>query len=195
MRNPASPSKPRFLSLAARIWYWRERHAMLDRFARPNFHPIRTVLAICIFLITLFPRALFSQQSSSPRGATPIWPMHDSSPAHGLPDAMPNMRKGAAICGTGNSMAPKLTCAKPCSYTRGMRKRWSCWDNCWQPATGPRMPSACVLKLPAWIRILFPPTSVWRMFPANYASGAIHWSLRITPSSLIPCKTCTATFI
>lgn len=88
MRNPASPSKPRFLSLAARIWYWRERHAMLDRFARPNFHLILTVLAICIFLVALFPGALFSQQSSSPRGAAPIWPMHDSSPAHGLPDAV-----------------------------------------------------------------------------------------------------------
>jgi len=88
MRNPASPCKPRFVPLAGRTWRSRERHVMLDFCARPNISPIRNSLVICILLFALSPRALFSQQNSSSSGATPGWPLHNSAPLHGLPDAV-----------------------------------------------------------------------------------------------------------
>jgi tetratricopeptide (TPR) repeat protein len=60
---------------------------MLRLRCRPNASPIRNKLAICIILFAFFPKALPSQQSSSSSGATPGWPMHNSAPLHGLPDA------------------------------------------------------------------------------------------------------------
>jgi tetratricopeptide (TPR) repeat protein len=49
---------------------------------------IRNHLAICIFLFSLTACALPAQQSTSSSGATPGWPLHDSAPLHGLPDAV-----------------------------------------------------------------------------------------------------------
>ena len=53
-----------------------------------NTSPMRNALAICILLFAVFPIALPAQQSSSSSGATPGWPMHNSAPLHGLPDAV-----------------------------------------------------------------------------------------------------------
>jgi len=144
------------------------RCSVLRLRCRPNASPMRNALAICILVFAVFPKALPSQQSSSTSGATPGWPMHNSAPLHGLPDAvgqMPqtapqkngscllwvvaeapgntvsaatlqipgkrtaNTKKVAAIYETGNSKAPKITCAKRFSCTRAMRKLWSCWAN------------------------------------------------------------------
>jgi TolA-binding protein len=88
MRNPASPCKPRFTPLTARTWYSRGRRAVWGLRARPNAGLIQNPLAICIVLFALFPSAFPSQQSSSSSGATPGWPMHNSAPVHGLPDAV-----------------------------------------------------------------------------------------------------------
>jgi tetratricopeptide (TPR) repeat protein len=49
---------------------------------------IRRALALCILLFSLPACALPAQQSSSSSGATPGWPMHNSAPLHGLPDAV-----------------------------------------------------------------------------------------------------------
>jgi tetratricopeptide (TPR) repeat protein len=61
---------------------------MVEVRARPKASPIRNALAICIFLLALSPVAVLSQQDGSSSGATPGWPMHNSAPMHGLPDAM-----------------------------------------------------------------------------------------------------------
>jgi tetratricopeptide (TPR) repeat protein len=74
MRTAAAPSRPRSDPPEIRI---------LVRYCR-----IRAPLAICISLFSLLACSLPAQQSSSSSGATPGWPMHDSSPQHGLPDAV-----------------------------------------------------------------------------------------------------------
>jgi tetratricopeptide (TPR) repeat protein len=61
---------------------------MLELRAQPNASLIRNALVICTLLFALSPSALLSQQSSSSSGATPGWPMHNTAPVHGLPDAM-----------------------------------------------------------------------------------------------------------
>jgi len=78
-----------------------------------------------------------------------------------------NTKKVAADLRDRNSKAPKITCAKRFSCTHAMRKPWSCWpiDGCAQPRRGSHR--HMYSWLPAWIRILFRPTSVWRTFPAN----------------------------
>jgi tetratricopeptide (TPR) repeat protein len=88
MRNPADPSISRFAAGAAETWHSSESRAMLKLRCHPKANPIRNALAICILLFALFPGALPSQQSSSSSGATPGWPMHNSAPLHGLPDAV-----------------------------------------------------------------------------------------------------------
>jgi tetratricopeptide (TPR) repeat protein len=68
-------------------------HSTVRR-AQPNFRGalhacrVRNTFAVCVFLFSLPACALPAQQSSSSSGATPGWPMHDSAPRHGLPDAV-----------------------------------------------------------------------------------------------------------
>jgi tetratricopeptide (TPR) repeat protein len=64
------------------------RSALPDLRMVTKARQIRDTLAVCVFLFSLPACALPAQQSSSSSGATPGWPMHDSSPQHGLPDAV-----------------------------------------------------------------------------------------------------------
>jgi tetratricopeptide (TPR) repeat protein len=74
MRTAAAPSTHRGAQPEFRAALWAGR--------------IRDRLAICIFLFSLTTCALSAQQSDSSSGATPGWPMHNSAPLHGLPDAV-----------------------------------------------------------------------------------------------------------
>jgi tetratricopeptide (TPR) repeat protein len=49
---------------------------------------IRNALAIYFSLFAFSPQPLHAQQDGSSSGAAPGWPMHNSAPSHGLPDAM-----------------------------------------------------------------------------------------------------------
>jgi tetratricopeptide (TPR) repeat protein len=88
MRGPSNPSTLRFASCTAGDQQFTERHAVLASRVSPKAGPIRNVLAISIFLFALFPQPVPSQQSSSSSGAAPGWPLHNSAPVHGLPDAV-----------------------------------------------------------------------------------------------------------
>jgi tetratricopeptide (TPR) repeat protein len=74
MRTVAAPSAPQSAPREFRVLVKESR--------------IRDPLAICIFLFCLLACALPAQQDSSSSGATPGWPLHDSAPRHGLPDAV-----------------------------------------------------------------------------------------------------------
>jgi len=88
MRTAAASSAPWSARCPAGPW-----HSMI-RCALPAFRVvlkagrIRDTLAICILLFSLPARALPAQQGSSSSGDTPGWPMHNSAPLHGLPDAV-----------------------------------------------------------------------------------------------------------
>jgi len=88
MRSPANSSALRVVPRADGAWHSGTRRAMLDLRPRPHASLIRNALAICIFLLALFPRSLHSQQGGSSSHAAPGWPLHNSAPSHGLPDAM-----------------------------------------------------------------------------------------------------------
>ena len=88
MRGPSNPSTLPFASRTAGNQQSTERHAVLEFRVPRKAGPIRHFLAICIFLCVFSSPAIPSQQGSSSSGATPGWPMHNSAPVHGLPDAV-----------------------------------------------------------------------------------------------------------
>jgi len=85
------PSNPYALPVASRITgtlQSPERHAMLEFRVPPKTGPIRYALVFYIFLLALSPYPVSAQQASSSGSATLGWPMHNSAPLHGLPDAV-----------------------------------------------------------------------------------------------------------
>ena len=88
MQGPSNPSARRFALLITRTWQSADSHAVLEIRVSPKAGPIRYALAICIFLLVLSPGPARSQQATSAGSATPGWPMHNSAPVHGLPDAV-----------------------------------------------------------------------------------------------------------
>jgi len=97
--NPAAPFNPWFPAGRAENRHSGGRCAMrclrVKASLPANASPMRNALAICILLFAVFPIALPAQQSSSSSGATPGWPMHNSAPLHGLPDAVGQMPQTA----------------------------------------------------------------------------------------------------
>jgi tetratricopeptide (TPR) repeat protein len=86
-----NPVNPRAMRLARRIVGTMAFCAMrlkLEYRRLLNGKLILNILAICSFLFVVSPQLLSGQQSGSSGGATPGWPLHDSAPTHGLPDAM-----------------------------------------------------------------------------------------------------------
>jgi tetratricopeptide (TPR) repeat protein len=88
MRTPAAPS-----ALCCALCRVGACHSTVRR-TLPKFrillhaNRMRNALASCIVLVSLAAHALPAQQSNSSGDATPGWPMHDSAPQHGLPDAV-----------------------------------------------------------------------------------------------------------
>lgn len=88
MRGPSYPSAVRFAPRISDTWQFGDRHAVSGFRFSPKTGAIRYALAICIFLLVSSARPARSQQASSTGSATPGWPMHNSAPVHGLPDAV-----------------------------------------------------------------------------------------------------------
>ena len=88
MRGPSNPSALPFASRITGTLQPTERYAMLEFRIAPKTGPIRYALVFYIFLLALSPYRVSAQQASSSGSATPGWPMHNSAPLHGLPDAM-----------------------------------------------------------------------------------------------------------
>jgi tetratricopeptide (TPR) repeat protein len=83
-----NPVNPRTMCLARRIagtMAFCPINLKLEYRRLLNAELILNTLAICSFLFVVSPQLLSGQQS------TPGWPLHDSAPTHGLPDAVGTM--------------------------------------------------------------------------------------------------------